>query len=1677
MSQDDHLNQSIELGSLLPTSRIGAQRLRSSSQLSDRDPLGNALHNGQFEPSRENLLPSRMSSESDPGRHSNHTRSQSGVSADLEASLVQVPLDSFTPKYGVMTRNPPLYQDKGFWTSNINSRSVQSLLRRLSSTIHDTSNRVVNVSTSIMATPSPRTAFTSRSQCVSRRYRCSIVKASERVLSNKWVHTFLMSLILLQLAVLIADTTDQDTGHPDGLSTFGSQWKDTFYLVVFIFYTIEVLLKSATLYSTERKATKTDSRVTLKIFFNVLDLLAVVSFWVNFIMLVVGASASRFRQVLAMMSTLRILRLLLITSSTYSEAAILFGALRESGPKLAKVASFICFVWLLFAVVGVQIFKSSLRRSCIMSRTDPVETAAVRLEGKVQYCGGYVANITGSLTSQPWLKDDGTPGALEHRGYICPLGMVCQEGTNPYNGTVSFDNIFQSLELVFVTFSANTFSTLMYNAMDSEGLPAALYFAAVIIVLYFWLLVLLIGIITGSIQEVRHKSQLASHAQGRTSIKSPSETEVEPFQRTSSSIQKAFAKTKWLWIVIITFGLIAQAGRSSNMSNFRRSFLTRSEMIVTWALLVEIVLRVALDWRWFHQSKQNMTDLGLALVTSLIQIPSLQKSPTYAWLTAFQIARSYRVFWAMAPIRDIMMVSFRYFPALLQLCGFLTLLVFLSSVLATQLFAPIGRGRGMSEDEPFSNLWKSFFGMYQIFTGEDWTQQLYAVTQRDSETRLGWIGAVFIIGWFSLSSIIILNMLLSRIDGSLDIPEDHKRFLQVKNFFSKVASNCTKQDVPGYTQVSGTHVPVDFETVAWAEPHLEPAINMFLDDNKFWKQSLTAAYQSAGSEDGGRLQVWMRDTASKIIVFWQTLLHFKDFRAMSPYLRHAKKFCDSLQKICRILVNEDGKADRYSLNSVFQAFINMAIISQVLIICVTTPLYQREYWLKHEYSIRNWFVIVNLGFAICWTFEAIIKTIVGGLIIGPNAYLKGWTLIDAIVLITSWTSIALSFYNFKQSTAFIMASFSAFRVLRLLTLNKKVMREVTLVFRRGSYKIVASILVSLSLLVPFAIFAVNRFVGQSFTCNDPKITNYNDCMGEFVDSNASKLLSPRVVTRPYYAFDDFGESFYTLFLIVSQEGWTDVMYWARSRSGAIYGTQEPHATSNMNALFFVVFNLLGTIFVTALFAAVMIQNYTESTGVAYLTYNQKLWTEHARLFRHVRPSRHPVNPEGSGPWSQWYYRFATRKEGRWYKAIISIYTMYMIILCIDFYPTIDNWNTTRDIALLALMLLLLLNMVVRMAGLSLRHFIRRPWDILSLVFIIFGLITSSMHIRNPHDKNIGYMNSTVQDIIPIFVIPYVPAFRELFDIAVASIPLISTLLVTWFVLLLFFAIALTQAFGLTRFGTNETANVNFRTVPKALILLFRITMGEGRTKIMEDFATIVGPYCVVGYRYFDSDCGDRVLARLFFISWKVLSTYMFTSVFISLVYESFSNVYQDVVVKSGAITRHDLRLFKNAWKQVDPHGTGYIPSTSLAKFASLVHGVLSIRVYEERFSVTNLQKECRHSLPRLSGEINVEKLNTVLETLSIPSVRDRRRTMNRYHMELILTKDPKLGISMQAALMTLIYYSMIDRRDYLSFEEYIEREKRLQRVEEALLLERIAGLVKVCQCKRSLRAWKKKPGT
>ena len=577
---------------------------------------------------------------------------------------------------------------------------------------------------------------------------------------------------------------------------------------------------------------------------------------------------------------------------------------------------------------------------------------------------------------------------------------------------------------------------------------------------------------------------------------------------------------------------------------------------------------------------------------------------------------------------------------------------------------------------------------------------------------------------------------------------------------------------------------------------------------------------------------------------------------------------------------------------------------------------------------------------------------------------------------------------------------------------------------------------SLSLLIPFAIYGVNLFYGQMEICNDWQsgILNLSDCFGEWNSSpwsNNWQILAPRYVTNPYYNFDNFASSLFILFQIVSQEGWVDVMWSAESITGR--GKQPIYFASQGNGLFFVIFNLLATVFVLTLFISVFMRNYTEQTGVAFLTSDQRSWLELRKLLKQVSPSKRPPNT-GREKWKDWCYKRAVRKHGKWQRAMTIVLVLHLLLLLVEYYPEPDWWDHTKSYIFLGFTVFYMANVVVRIIGLSWSRFRRSSWDVFS-IFAVFGTFISTVLIlAKPDSQSLQLAHKTFLVLIILLIIPRNDALDQLFKTAAASLTNIGNLLATWSVLFLVFAIALTQTFGLTRFGSQETGNLNFRNVPKALILLFRMSCGEGWNQIMEDFATILPPLCVEGATFFESDCGSLSWARALFIFWNILSMYIFTSLFVSLIYESFSYVYQHSS-GLGKVSREEIRRFKQAWATLDPEGTGFITKEQFPRLLGELSGVFEMRIYTQENSVRRILEDIQSeptggrilsmgSTSAATG-VNLAALNKRLNQIDAKEVRLSRARYNLFFEEVMVSADVDRGISFTTVLMILAHYNVI----------------------------------------------------
>jgi len=779
---------------------------------------------------------------------------------------------------------------------------------------------------------------------------------------------------------------------------------------------------------------------------------------------------------------------------------IILRSLKKAAPLLVRVAFLIGFFWLLFAIIGVQSFKSSFSRQCVWLDPQDPKNLSASYTNAGEFCGGYLSNETGR--TMPWVQFD-NPGSLDNlvngtregKGFICPKGSICLAQQNPFNNTVSFDNILHSLELVFVIMSANTFSDLMYNTMGSDYVLAALFFGAGIMIMLLWLTNLLIAVITSSFQVIREESKSSAFT-----------ADPEPFiheapeerLRRPSAMQRLYDKTSPVWVIIITFALICQAFRSASMSRSRENFINIAEVIATILLDIEILIRFIANWKRFHRSLRNMFDLGLAVVTTIILIPPIRHSRAYSWLSVFQIVRAYRIVLAIPVTRKLILLVLGNAAGIANLMLFVFLMTFLVAILASQLF----RGELSMHDDSgelqrisFFTIYNSFLGMYQILSSENWTEILYSVTARLTDLKTAWIGSMFLIGWFILSFFILINMFIAVIQENFDVSEDEKRLEQVKAFLQRkelgrTESNLALSTIFSLGRSRRRKDPLDYGPAMMEMLLKDAVVRDFLDDDP------TDPLQDQSGHGGPGTSMPQRSTTALfgpdvkpgyLSKLWGRFVHRMTTKEPNPfyanirfdgpndtldprqmarqavsatsarrkaqreYLARHPRYNDSLyifhpknpvRHLCQRLVGPARGFERFDgvePNKIawyaFSAFVYAVVVVMVVLACVTTPLYQKEYRERHPDSLWNWYVWTDLAFTVVFTFEAAVKIIADGLIWTPNAYLRSsWGIIDGIVLITLWINVVTLLVN-DGAISRAVGAFKALRALRLLNVS------------------------------------------------------------------------------------------------------------------------------------------------------------------------------------------------------------------------------------------------------------------------------------------------------------------------------------------------------------------------------------------------------------------------------------------------------------------------------------------------------------------------------------------------------------------------------------------------------------------------------------------------------------------
>ncbi|KAK5276082.1 calcium channel protein [Exophiala xenobiotica] len=231
------------------------------------------------------------------------------------------------------------------------------------------------------------------------------------------------------------------------------------------------------------------------------------------------------------------------------------------------------------------------------------------------------------------------------------------------------------------------------------------------------------------------------------------------------------------------------------------------------------------------------------------------------------------------------------------------------------------------------------------------------------------------------------------------------------------------------------------------------------------------------------------------------------------------------------------------------------------------------------------------------------------------------------------------------------------------------------------------------------------------------------------------------------------------------------------------GLQPQPFASQGNAVYFIIFNLLGAVFVLTLFISVFMRNYTEQTGVAFLTAEQRSWLELRKLLRQISPSKRSIG-EGTSRIRKWCYDLSIKKRGKWQRFVTTVLVLHLILLTVDYYPEPAWWETVRECIFLGFAVILMANAVVRIIGLSWHRFRRSSWDVFSIFALAGILVTSLMRLSNVTARSFEQVHKLFLVSVTFLLIPRNNQLDQLFKTAAASLPLIANLLATWFVLFL-----------------------------------------------------------------------------------------------------------------------------------------------------------------------------------------------------------------------------------------------------------------------------------------------------
>ncbi|CEP10750.1 hypothetical protein [Parasitella parasitica] len=1418
---------------------------------------------------------------------------------------------------------------------------------------------------------------------------------------------------------------------------------------------------------------KVTHRSFLSSFANIIDLISVTSYWIDFI--TVLYLSRRPYPIFQAFAATRLLRLLVITEGT----SVIMKSLGSSFDMLKNVLGFFAFFWLLFSLAALFIFMNAFSRRCAVWPEKGLHPNLVDIqyvEPRIS-CSGYM--ISANERTGPYDINTGTqnkhPGG---DGLFCKLGQVCiQDVANqPEYGYMSYENIFYTMLNILTVISTENWTDLLYITQDSvSSLGAAVFYSFCIYLMTFIMIPMFIAVITSSFSHIRgdmRESAFSSTRKARLLLASGKRkntynnhqqqghgdqiheewiyegTGLGGHFQTRSLIQDwahfitHHAYFPYVGSILVVLNVIAMMFYSADMSVHDKAYYDLVGKIYTFIFGLEILVRIygCMHWRQFWQRIRNRVDLVIVIATVLDEFPFSD---------------------AVGDGQGILNLTFFTFLVLLLL-----------SPMSVQLFG--GDFKFVGQDEPsmrFDNSYQAFLALFQIMTGENWTDILYDAMHSQEKASVSYAAIYMIFLYFSVHYM-VLNLFIAVIMENFDLDEDEIKQIQIKKYIREhrwkpelllplfIIQDKKKLDFKNIPQNLVAHVTSskfkDFlgqdgsssdESSPYSPtqranrnlPYFSLHTSVKNASRPMWKKPRSILSQKSAASE------------RRVSVASQYSSHSLRLDAeSSPYIDRDEEPLVKYGDEYEINVARENKAVIVENLNVFRSIIVLKKDNVVRLVCIHLVNAESYNWCivglislstllalwadksnREDHPVLIYSVIepIHALLLLVYWIDVFIHMVADGVFMLPKSYMRNaWNLLDMVNL-TCQIVLTVLGITCVDSLERMTAYGGYLRILRTLRSMRIVyyvhgMRVIFLDLVYGLPKMIDAIALNFLVFLPFAIYGCYLFSGRFFICNDDDIGSRQACSGEFqsTDDDNFGILLPRTWKNPYdYSFDTFGKALLHLFECASGEGWILSLFTAMSVIPDDKNLQPQFSWSSssiFHSLYYVLFMFVASLCSIQLFIGVFLEIFKQKSGISSLTNTQRQFQDLQRQLALVKPSRKSERPP-DGSLRALCYDLVIDKRGKFAHFMATVLAANIIVFATEHLHQPEWLGHLQDVLNAICLCLYVLEMGAKIAGLGLYKWASARWNIYDMVLVWLAIFTSIPKYYGDTPFGVDTFRKLCLVGIAFRLAQRNESLDTLFRSVKRALPSIFFVSSVFFIVIICFGVAFQEEFSSTRYGPYGNEHANFRSLFNTILTLFRITTGE---------------------------------------NWIVIDNFSFT----------FDRRNQFTL-----ITRSDLRNFKKAWAIFDPRATGFIDVTNVPKFLSQLEGIFSIHIYEKEHRLNTLL-DASNQIDSVMGHLiliplsdatrgnntmgerffNLYEFNKRLTNINPDIIKERKK---QYAEEIIIAASHR-GIAFHQ-MLEILALRLVDISKSLTFDELVNRAKLQDKIDKQLATERAKGLV------------------